>query len=53
MVKMPEEISQYEKILSERGFTLHNEYFVDETMSRLLAARVGVPQLFCRFCMLS
>lgn len=39
---MPEEISQYEEILSARGFTLHHEYFVDETMARLLIARVGV-----------
>lgn len=49
--KMPEEISQYEEILSARGFTLHHEYFVDETMARLLIARVGVPPppLSCRF----
>lgn len=43
--KMPAEISAFEEILSARGFTLHEEYFVNHPMALLLEKHVSTPRV--------
>lgn len=41
--KMPKELSEFEKIVGARGFTLHDEYFVSHSMAVLLKNYVSAP----------
>lgn len=43
--KMPPQITKYEEILVQRGFTIHDKYFVDKLMERTLRICVGFPNI--------